>query len=514
MTDTFFTVSAQKYLEIRYEMFLNKVRVYIRTRLLSRYILSPFVVQQKAYVFAWITIVWTAVNFAAIFVNYAAKSIIVPFVPIIANSALFIFGIIALRFLHKGYLRFTVIASSFIFIASTVFFCIFQVGLSYPYGVNPAEYLFFPIIIFVGVFASIRFFIFCSGMIFLLHLILSLQLLINIPSAIFKHYYLSTLNNTIAFILVIILSYLSSRILSRSLEMTTNELERNKEFSRTLEDKVRTRTEDLENALDEITRTNESLAEARDALWGEMQIAKKMQTILLPDSAKFPGFKVITCFYPTTEVGGDYYDFIETDKGNWIIIGDVSGHGVPAGLVMMMVHSSIHSAVRREGSIPPSELLSHVNSVVSEYVNKVDPVKYMTISAFCHKGNGTFVYSGLHLPGLIYRAATKTVEEIDTAGRWIGFFPEVNQPFCDLEFHMEIGDTMILYTDGLIEAHTISEGIDGRTKYHFYSQEGVMKTLRETGDLPVEKILARIQSDLMPYFKFDDMCIVILKRDV
>jgi len=84
------------------------------------------------------------------------------------------------------------------------------------------------------------------------------------------------------------------------------------------------------------------LLDARDALWTEMELAKKIQTSLLPDQRKIDNFEIACVMLPAEDVGGDYYDIIETKAGErWIAIGDVSGHGLESGLVMGQYLSGI-----------------------------------------------------------------------------------------------------------------------------------------------------------------------------
>ncbi|MGD9251593.1 MAG: hypothetical protein PVG19_10240, partial [Desulfobacterales bacterium] len=78
------------------------------------------------------------------------------------------------------------------------------------------------------------------------------------------------------------------------------------------------------------------LKAARDAIWSEMELAKRIQTALLPDKQKVQGYEIAATMKPAREVGGDYYDIVETPQGDkWVTIGDVSGHGVDSGLIMM-----------------------------------------------------------------------------------------------------------------------------------------------------------------------------------
>ena len=103
----------------------------------------------------------------------------------------------------------------------------------------------------------------------------------------------------------------------------------------------------------------EELKIARDALWSEMELAKRIQTALLPDKDNIKGFKVAATMFPAIEVGGDYYDIIETsDTDKWVTIGDVSGHGVDSGLIMMMAQTSIVSTINCNKNSKPSEILN------------------------------------------------------------------------------------------------------------------------------------------------------------
>ena len=113
-----------------------------------------------------------------------------------------------------------------------------------------------------------------------------------------------------------------------------------REYANNLELMVNDRTSELESAMNELQHSNDELSEARDKLWSEMALAKKIQTTLIPENPALEDYEISTCLIPASEVGGDYYDVINGDN-DWIVIGDVSGHGVSAGLIMMMVQSCL-----------------------------------------------------------------------------------------------------------------------------------------------------------------------------
>jgi serine phosphatase RsbU (regulator of sigma subunit) len=153
-------------------------------------------------------------------------------------------------------------------------------------------------------------------------------------------------------------------------------------FAGHLEVKVEERTAELKSAIEALTATNVMLTETRNALWGEMELAKKLQTVLLPKGPAIPGYHITAHMKPAAEVGGDYYDIINEEGRDWLVIGDVSGHGVPAGLIMMMAQTAIRTAIRMNPDLPPSRLLSVINGILTGNIKRLDENRYMTITVF------------------------------------------------------------------------------------------------------------------------------------
>src|SRR3990172_11579193 len=162
-----------------------------------------------------------------------------------------------------------------------------------------------------------------------------------------------------------------------------------------LEKKVEERTVELNAAM-------KKLIETSSALWGEMELAKKIQTVLLPEKPEIPGYEISAFMRPAVEVGGDYYDIINAGGMNWVVIGDVSGHGIPAGLIMMMVQTAINVTLSKNPKMPPSELLQAINMTIKKNIIRLGGDKYVTITALAVFDNGRFHFSGLHQNILIY----------------------------------------------------------------------------------------------------------------
>ena len=230
--------------------------------------------------------------------------------------------------------------------------------------------------------------------------------------------------------------------LYNELSAVTEQLRRTNE---TLEGRVTARTNELRRALAE--------------LWSEMDLARKIQTVLLPPEPKLPDYDIFAAMIPADQVGGDYYDVVpDGNGGGWVLVGDVSGHGVVAGLIMMMVQSAIRTVVCETpgagAALSPAAVLSRVNASLWTNLQQVGDGHYMTASALRIDGK-TIHYAGLHQDILVYRAASRRVERIETTGIWIGLTANIAALLEDRSLELDPGDVVLLYSDGITE---FSEG--------------------------------------------------------
>ncbi len=284
------------------------------------------------------------------------------------------------------------------------------------------------------------------------------------------------------------------------------------EATENLEDKVKARTGELQAAMEEMEAMNDQLVEARDALWGEMELAKKIQTKLLPVDPVIADYDISAHMEPADEVGGDYYDIINAAGIDWIVIGDVSGHGVPAGLVMMMTQTAIHVVLAQNPDIAPDKLLDIVNATISDNIKRLGEDKYMTISVLAATVGGKFIFSGLHQDIMIFRAATGKVDLIETRGMWIGIVDDI-KGMLDLDsLSMSPGDTMLLYSDGITEA--VKKETENSSEPELFGDVHLADLFKKSASLPVDGIKDAILKNLQGYNCGDDVTMVILKRKV
>jgi serine phosphatase RsbU (regulator of sigma subunit) len=249
-------------------------------------------------------------------------------------------------------------------------------------------------------------------------------------------------------------------------------------------------------------RTSE-LKSALDALWGEMRLASKIQEALVPDAPELANCEIAASMRATSSVGGDYYDVFRGPQVDWVLIGDVSGHGVPAGLVMMMCQTAVRTLLNRDPLITPSELLVAVNGVLVENIRQLGESKYMTITALRHERDGTVYFSGAHQDIHILRAATNAVEIIETPGVWLGLKGDIEDKMTTNHFHLAEGDLLLLHTDGITEAAR-----DGR----MFDTDGVRTVLGAAQRKTAKEVLEAVFTALDGYRLVDDATVLAIRQ--
>lgn len=278
----------------------------------------------------------------------------------------------------------------------------------------------------------------------------------------------------------------------------------------TMTDEIQDMNINLEIKVQDRTR---ELEEAHDALWCEMDIAKRIQTDLLPKKPAIPGYEIAACMQPATEVGGDYYDIISAGGRDWLVIGDVSGHGLPAGLVMMMAQTAIHTAVRQNPDLVPSHLLTVINGAITENIRQLREDKYITMTVFASHRNGQFHFSGLHQDIMVYRAASDSVDLIETRGFWIGLDEDISSMVSDDCLVLDVGDIMLVYTDGITEAWRIGSVKGTRDPdADMFGADNLMNVFHKLGAQNPCDIKNGILDAMAGYQKNDDVTMVVIKR--
>lgn len=199
----------------------------------------------------------------------------------------------------------------------------------------------------------------------------------------------------------------------------------------------------------------------KERLDRELEIGAEIQRRLLPRQCpNIPGVSLAALCQPANRVGGDYYDFIPTNhnqskpnpagaNSRWgLVIGDVMGKGVPAGLIMTMTRGMLRGEVLNGHS--PARILQHLNRVM--YADLENSHRFVTLfySEYDPQTRILTYSNAAHNPPLWWQAATQTIKRLDTLGMLIGL--DAQSHYEDGQAQLELGDTIIYYTDGFTDA--------------------------------------------------------------
>ena len=211
-------------------------------------------------------------------------------------------------------------------------------------------------------------------------------------------------------------------------------------------------------------RMSVAIADREKRLLDELDVAAGLQLSILPDQPHVRGLAISAYMEPATEVGGDYYDVIPTGDGCWMAIGDVSGHGLGAGVIMLMLQSIIAALVRAHPDASPSRIACLVNEVLFENVRRrMKRRDHATLSILRYTRDGNIRIAGAHEDIIVWRAATRTLELVETPGTWVGAVASIDRVTVESTFTLGPNDVMVLYTDGVTEARRAGKqlGLEG-----------------------------------------------------
>ncbi|MDQ3667532.1 MAG: SpoIIE family protein phosphatase [Acidobacteriota bacterium] len=252
---------------------------------------------------------------------------------------------------------------------------------------------------------------------------------------------------------------------------------------------------------------NARLVEARlqqERLERELQLAMEIQQRFQPTAPPVvPGYELQGISFPCYEIGGDYYDFIEREDGRLVIaLGDVSGKGTAAALLMSSLHASVHAQAGSHDTL--SETISAVNRYLADNIpaNRFVTLFYAELDPA--SGALSFLNAG-HNPPLIIHAAG-TVEQLASGGLPLGI--RRNAEYREGRTQMQMGDVLVIYSDGVTEAASPSGEEFGPTRLYEVVSRNIEASAAGVRD--------RIESALTKFSQgtqaADDITLVIVKR--
>lgn len=281
-------------------------------------------------------------------------------------------------------------------------------------------------------------------------------------------------------------------------------------YTSNLEDLVSARTKALEAANSEILLLNERLKEENVRMGAELDVARRMQMMVLPKPAELravPRLDIAGYMEPASEVGGDYYDVLQHGSRVKIGIGDVTGHGLESGVLMLMVQS-VARTLLESGENDPKRFLNVLNSVICKNTARTETSNTLTLS-FLDYSDNTITLTGQHEEVILVRPNGE-VERIDTMdlGFPVGLESEISDFVQSRNIQFDSGDILILYTDGITEAESPDGTLFGIERLCEAAKQYRQGTALEVKQGVIREVMSHIDTQKI----HDDITLVVLKH--
>jgi serine phosphatase RsbU (regulator of sigma subunit) len=236
---------------------------------------------------------------------------------------------------------------------------------------------------------------------------------------------------------------------------------------------------------DELLRVNQQMSR-------NLEIARRVQEALMPRGAlTSPRLEIRSAYIPTEALSGDFYDYFEQGDLTYLFVADVSGHGLPAAILVSLLKSYLHTEADARTSL--ADFMFSLNNFLFSVSL---PAQFATAQIFRLEGNGQLVYANAaHPPFLLHRRGGEKAVLFDQPSHLLGAMP--NLPFEQQALSIEPGDTLFVYTDGLTDRRNETG--------EFYSIERIAAVLEQSGHDELSTTYARIHDDVTAFSATDEL---------
>lgn len=257
---------------------------------------------------------------------------------------------------------------------------------------------------------------------------------------------------------------------------------------------------DIQVATEKLTRSMESMRRREQEMNMELNFAAEIQKGMTPEPQPWNGISFCVTSLPMGKVSGDYHDFFREKEHCFVLISDVSGHGIPAALVTMAAKQTFSREMSFSQS--PAGILNNVNNSLYEQIKTQE---YLT--AFLVKITDEHRYTfcnASHRRAIHFRSQDQQCFLLDSKGAFVGAMPESEVVFEEGYGVLEPGDRLILYTDGIVEARN-DQGEE-------FGEERLEQIVLDCADKPIKSLNEKIMSELFHFLEGepvgDDITIV------
>jgi len=266
----------------------------------------------------------------------------------------------------------------------------------------------------------------------------------------------------------------------------------------------------LATANDQISQLNNQLQAENSRLSTELEVTQRLQMMLLPkekELSQIEQLEIAGFMEPADEVGGDYYDVLQHHGRITIGIGDVTGHGLESGVLMLMVQTAVRTLMENNET-DPKKFFEVLNRTIYKNVQRMDSDKNLSLCLVDYH-DGVLSLSGQHEEMVVVRAGG-VVERVDTID--LGFPIGLEETIEDFVFQAQVnlnsGDVVVLYTDGVTEAENYLGDHYGLEKLCTTVQNNWQQSAQDIRQAVIEDVRSHIGVEKV----YDDITLVVLKQ--
>ncbi len=266
----------------------------------------------------------------------------------------------------------------------------------------------------------------------------------------------------------------------------------------------------LVGANQEITVLNDRLKAENMRMSAELDVTRKIQQMLLPKDRELKeviGLDIAGFMEAAEEVGGDYYDVLQHKGRVKIGIGDVTGHGLESGVLMIMVQTAVRTLLAYNEA-DPVRFLSAINSVIYDNVQRMKSDKNASLALLDYQ-QGMLKLSGQHEEMIVVRC-NGSVERFDTIdlGFPIGLDADIAEFVAEKSVQLYSGDVVVLYTDGITEAENMEKLLYGLERLIEVIEINWQRSAAEIRQAVIKDVRSHIGEQKV----FDDITLLVLKQ--
>ena len=277
-----------------------------------------------------------------------------------------------------------------------------------------------------------------------------------------------------------------------------------------LVDRLQTHAQQLAAANKEIQVLNAQLKEDNLRMGAELEVSQRIQQMMLPSKEELQqieGLDIVGYMKPAGEIGGDYYDVLTHDGKIHIGVGDVTGHGLESGLLMLMTQTAIRTLIE-SGEMDATTFLNTINRTLYKNIQRMQVDKMLTL-VFLNYQDGRLRIIGQHEDVLVIRQGGK-IERIDTLdlGFPLGLECDISNFIAEATIFLGDGESVVLYTDGITEAENRQ-----RTMYGLERLCGVLsRHWQQSAEQIKEAVLNDVTRHIGDHIIYDDLTLVVFKQ--